>query len=181
MRIVAYAISLAVSLSLPFSMRGAAAQNLPACNRRVMARNGNEIMIGFEQLSNIFNRDLSAAHSTFSDLALSAGGSNKLTVSGKNNGTPVSISGPLQAVSGGALRLHADKIVQNGDPEKGLMSLTGKSLADFAHFKNTDILSARGDDIFIHPDPLLNLSGQVTGVSLNDSKVTLIFASQPCR
>ena len=79
------------------------------------------------------------------------------------------------------LLLHAEEIKQNGDGEKGLMALTGKSLADYAHFTNTDILSARGNSLFIHPDPLLNVSGQVTGVSLNGSSVTLRFASQPCR
>ncbi|MGH9591341.1 MAG: hypothetical protein ACRD25_13160 [Terracidiphilus sp.] len=92
-----------------------------------------------------------------------------------------SISGPLQAVGGGELELHADEILQNGTPEKGLMDLTGKNLADYAHFKNAQSLNTRDNDIYIHPDPLPNLSGQVTGVSLNDSSVTLRFSSQPCR
>lgn len=61
------------------------------------------------------------------------------------------------------------------------MNLTGKDLADYAHFTDTQSLSARGNDIYIHPDPLLNLSGQVMGVWLNHSSVTLRFASQPCR
>ncbi|HEX8713898.1 MAG TPA: hypothetical protein VF730_18640 [Terracidiphilus sp.] len=146
-----------------------------------MRRQGNEITIGLQQLNNIFNQDLKAAHSQFSDLHLSSAGGDKLKVSGKNNGTPVEISGPLEAAGNGAVRLHAEEIKQNGDGEKGLMALTGKSLADYAHFTNTDILSARGNSLFIHPDPLLNVSGQVTGVSLNGSSVTLRFASQPCR
>jgi hypothetical protein len=180
-RIALYAIFFTIPLLLPLSARGIAAQNLPACRAQLMTRHGNEITIGLQQLSNVFNQQLRAAHSTFTDLRLSAEGGNKLKVSGKNNGTPVSISGPLQAVGNGALKLHADQIVQNGTPEKALMGLTGKNLADYAHFKNTDSLSTQGNNIFIHPDPLLNVSGRVTGVSLNGSTVTLRFASQPCR
>lgn len=181
MRFLVYAIALATSAVLPVSAQRAAAEQMPACNRQVMTRRGNEITIGLEQLSRIFNQDLKAAHSPFSDLRLTSAGGEKLTVDGKNNGTPVEISGPLEAAGNGAVRLHADEIKQNGDGEKGLMTLTGKTLADFAHFQNTDSLSSRGNDIFIHPDPLLNLSGEVTGVSLSNSSVTLRFASQPCR
>lgn len=158
-----------------------AGQDAPACNTRVMRHQGNEITIGLQQLSGVFNRQLKAAHSGFSDLHLSAPGGNKLKVSGINNGTPVSISGPLQIADNGALKLHANKIVKNGSPEKGLMSLMGKDLADYAHFQNTDSLSAQGNNIYIHPDPLLNVSGRVRRVSLNSSSVTLRFASQPCR
>src|SRR6185312_16793034 len=86
-----------------------------------------------------------------------------------------------ECVSGGELKLHADEITQNGIPEKGLMDLTGKTLADYAHFKDTDILSAKGNDLYIHPDPLLNISGDVTNLSLDNSSVILRFASQPCR
>jgi hypothetical protein len=181
MRIVFCATALAISLLLPLWARQAAAQELPPCNRQVMTRNGNQITIGLQQLGDIFNQDLKAAHSNFRDLQLSAQSAGKLKVFGKNNGTPVEIGGPLQTAGNGALKLHADEIKQNGDGEKGLMSFTGKSLADYAHFQNTDILSARGNDLFIHPDPLLHLSGQVTGVSLSNSSVTLNFASQPCR
>jgi hypothetical protein len=180
MRIIVGAISIALCLLLELAIPQAAAQDPPACNMRVLSRRGNEITIGLRQLSGIFNQDLKAAHSNFGALRLSAE-KGKLNVSGKTNGTPVEISGPLQVVSGGAVRLHADRIVQNGNPEKGLMSLTGKNLADYAHFKDTDSLSAHGNNIYIHPNPLLNLSGQVTGVSLNNSSVTLTFASQPCR
>lgn len=181
MRIVVRAIALAVSLMLPVAVRRAAAENVPACNRQVMTRHGNEITIGLEQLGNIFNQNLKAAHSQFRDLRLTAEGGDKLQLSGKNNGTPVEISGPLQPADDGAVRLHADEIKQNGDGEKGLMTLSGKTLADFANFQNNDSLSSRGNDIFIHPDPLLHLRGRVTGVSLSNSSVTLRFASQPCR
>jgi len=180
MRFFGYAVFLAVPLMLPISTRVGAAQNLPACNEQAMTRQGNEITIGLNQLGNIFNKDLREAHSNFTELHLAAGGG-KLKVSGKNNGKPVEISGPLQVASGGALKLHADEILQNGTPEKGLMDLTGKTLADYAHFKDTQILSARGNDLYIHPDPLLNLSADVTGVSLTNSSVILRFASQPCR
>lgn len=181
MRFAVYAIATAILLMLSFSTLKVRAQNVPACNRQVINRDGNEITIGLEQLSNVFNKELRAAHSSFSELHVSAQGGDKLEVSGKNNGKPVEISGPLQVVSGGALKLHADEVMQNGTPEKGLMDLTGKDLADYAHFNNTQSLSARGNDIYIHPDPLLNVSGQVTGVSLSDSSVTISFASQPCR
>jgi len=147
----------------------------------LITRNGNEITIGLEQLGNLFNKNLEAAHSNFSELRLTDPGGGKLKVSGMNNGKPVEIDGPLQVVSGGELKLHADQITQNGMPEKVLMDLTGKTLADYAHFKDTDILSARGNDLYIHPDPLLNLSADVIGVSLNNSSVALTFASQPCR
>jgi hypothetical protein len=181
MRLLIFVMTLAISLMMPISARRATAEGVPACDQRVITRRGNEITIGLQQLGRIFNRDLKAAHSQFSELRLTAEGSDKLKVQGKNNGTPVEISGPLEAADNGAVRLHAEKIKQNGDGEKGLMALTGKTLADYAHFHNTDSLSARGNDIFIHPDSLLNLSGQVTGISLNNSSVTLRFASQPCR
>ena len=181
MRFLVCAIALAISLALPVSARRTAAEDIPACNRQVITRHGDEITIGLQQLSNIFNQDLKAAHSPFSDLRLTAAGGDKLTVDGKNNGTPVEISGPLEATSNGVVRLHADQIKQNGDGKKGLMTLTGKTLADFAHFQNTDSLSSRDNDIFIHADRLLNLSGQVSGVWLDNSNVTLKFASQPCR
>jgi hypothetical protein len=181
MRFIACAISLAISFMLPIVTGKAAAQNLPPCNRQVITRNGNEITIGLEQLGNLFNTDLKTAHSNFSELRLTDAGSGKLKVSGMNNGKPVEISGPLQVVSGGELKLHADEITQNGIPEKGLMDLTGKTLADYAHFKDTDILSAKGNDLYIHPDPLLNISGDVTNLSLDNSSVTLRFASPPCR
>jgi hypothetical protein len=118
-------ICLATPFVLPILTRSAAAQGLPACNTRVMRRSGNEITIGLQRLSNILKRDSSGVHSSFSNLQLPAEGGNKLKVSGKNNGTPVEISGPLEADGSGTLKLHADKIAQNGDPEKGLMSLTG--------------------------------------------------------
>lgn len=181
MRVVVCATALAISLVMLLWTQRATAENVPECNRQVMTPHGNEITIRLEQLSQIFNQDLKAARSPFSDLRLTAAGGNKLKVDGKNNGTPVEISGPLEVAGNGALKLHADQIKQNGDGEKGLMAITGKTLADFAHFQNTDALSSRDNDIFIHPDPLLNLSGQVTGVSLNDSSVTLTYASQPCR
>lgn len=180
MRFVVYATFLVVPLMLPIPGE-AAAQNLPACNKQAITRNGNQITIGFEQLASIFNKNLKAAHSSFSNLRLSAEGSDKLKVSGMNNGKPVAIGDPLEVVSGNALKLHAQEILQNGTPEKGLMNLTGKTLADYAHFKDTQSLSTRDDDIYIHPDPLLNLSGRVIGVSLNHSSVILKFASQPCR
>lgn len=84
-----------------------------------ITRHGNGITIGLEQLSNIFIQDLNAAHSSFSELQLSTPGGDTLKVSGKNNGKAVEISGPMQVVNGGALKLHADQIVQNGTPEKG--------------------------------------------------------------
>jgi hypothetical protein len=170
-----------IALIFLISPRQSAGQGVPVCNMRVMARKGNEVTIGLQQLSQIFNRQLKAAHSNFSNLRLSAQGNGKLKVSGINNGTPVSISGPLQTAGNGTLKLHADQIVRNGTPEMGLMSLVGKDLADYAHFKNTDSLSAQGNNIYIHPGPLLNVSGQVTGVSLTNSNVTLRFASRPCR
>lgn len=178
MRFPGCAISLMLGLVLSGSVPQAAAQRLPICNTREMVRHGNRITIGFQQLANIFNRNLAANHSSFSNLHLSSDG-NKLRVSGNNNGKPVSIVGPLQPAEGGKVMLRADQIVQNGSPEKGLMGLFGKELSDY--FKNTPSVSARGNNILIRPDLLLNLSGRVTGVSLNNSGVTLQFASQPCR
>jgi len=179
MRFPGCAISLILVLILSAPVSQATAQRLPVCNTREMVRNGNRITIGFQQLANTFNRNLAANRSTFSDLHLSSEGGNKLRVSGNNNGKPVSIVGPLQPAEGGNVVLRADQIVQNGSPEKGLMGLFGKELSDY--FKNTPSVNARGDNILIRPDLLLNLSGRVTGVSLDNSGVTLQFASQPCR
>lgn len=168
---------LVLVLSTPVSQ--ATAQRLPVCHTREMVRNGNRITIGFQQLANIFNRNLAANHSSFSNLSLSSEGGNRLKVSGNNSGKPVSIVGPLQPAGGGTVMLRADQIIQNGSPEKGLMGLFGKQLSDY--FKNTPSISARGDNILIRPDLLLQLSGRVTGVSLDNSGVTLQFDSQPCR
>lgn len=180
MRIAGFAIGCAMFFVPWLLVHRAAAQNLPACDTQRMTRNGDQITIGLQQLSDLFNQKLSAAHSKFTDLRLTNQGGNKLKVSGKNNGTPISISGPVQAAQG-AVKLHADHIVQNGSHEKGLMDLFGKDLADYANFKKTPSLSAKGNDLYLHPDPLLNVSGAVTGVSLAANNVTLTFASQPCR
>lgn len=180
MRITGFAIGCAMLFIPWLPAPRVGAQTLPACDTQIMTRNGNQITIGLQQLSALFNQKLSAAHSKFTDLRLTSQGGNKLKVSGKNNGTPISISGPLQAAQG-AVKLHADHIVQNGSHEKGVMDLFGKNLADFANFKKAPSLSAKGNDLYLHPDPLLNVSGDVTGVSLNAAGVTLKFASQPCR
>lgn len=179
MRIPAVFISCAIFSMLSLSARRAASQNIPACNSGLMTRQGNAVTMGLQQLTGILDRKLSAAHSNFKDLSLTAAGSN-LKVSGTQNGKPIWISGPL-TVSNGAVRLHADHIVQSGTHEKALMGLFGKDLADYAHFKKTQSLSARGNSLYIHPDPLLNLSGTVKSVRLEGSSITLTFDSQPCR
>ena len=173
--------ALSFILLLSVSARPGAAQHLPACNPQLITRHGNQITIGFHQLSDAFNRKLRAAHSSFRGLRLAVTSAHTLKVSGKKNGNTISVSGPLQAVGNGSLKLHANHIVRNGDHDKGLMDLFGKTLADYAHFSKTQSLSADNDNLYIHPDPLLDVSGPVTSVSLNQSSVTLTFASQPCR
>lgn len=180
MRVPGLAIGCGLLLMSRLFVPALAAQNLPACNTQLMTRNGNQITVGLQQLNDLFNRKLRAAHSKFTDLQLADQGGNRLKISGKNNGTPMSISGPLQAANG-AVKLHADHIVRNGSHEKGLMDLFGKDLADYANFKKTSSLSAKGNDLYLHPDPLLKVSGAVTAVSLDKAGITLKFASQPCR
>lgn len=181
MRILISAISAGILVMATLAGSPAAGQDLPACNTELMARHGNEITMGLQQLSDMAGKKLRAAGSNFSDLKLAAGHGNRLTISGKKNGNAISISGPLHPMSSGAVKLHADHIVKNGDHDKGLMDFFGKDLADYAHFNKTQILSAQGNNLLIHPDPLLNVSGDVTGVWLRDSKITLKFRSQPCR
>lgn len=180
MRILPSALCLATLLMLLLLTPRASAQALPACNPQY-TRHGHQLTMGLQQLSQLFNQKLSAAHSHFSDLQLSSEGGNKLKVEGKKNGTELAISGPLQPVNNGSLKLHAEHIIRNGTPEKGMMDLFGKDLADYAHFSKTQILSAHGDNLFIHPDPLLNVSGKVSAISLTQSSITLTFASQPCQ
>ncbi|MGA7522523.1 MAG: hypothetical protein WBW84_08565 [Acidobacteriaceae bacterium] len=151
---VAGAISFAILLILSLSTPRAAAQDLPACNAHLMTRHGNEITIGLQQLSDLFNQKLNGAHSHFSDLHLTVESGRTLKVSLRKNGTPISISGPLRPVSSGAVKLHARHIQRNGHHEKGLMDLFGRNLADYAHFSKTQTLSANKNNLYIHPDPI---------------------------
>src|SRR6185312_15580164 len=100
MRFPGFVISLTIVLVLSAPVSQATAQRPPVCHTREMVRNGNRITIGFQQLANIFNRNLAANHSSFSNLSLSSEGGNRLKVSGNNNGKPVSIVGPLQPAGG---------------------------------------------------------------------------------
>jgi hypothetical protein len=104
-----------------------------------------------------------------------------LKVSGKKNGTPVSIVGPLQVTGKGLLRLHANKIQKNGAGVEGIMSLFGKNLSDYLNLKKTNSMRVQGDNLIIYPDKLLGLHGRATGVKLLKSGIELQFASQPCR
>lgn len=181
MRIFVCAISVAMVLMLPPSMARAAARQTPSCNTQLMKRNGAEITVRLQQLTEVFNQKLRRSGSDFSDLQLTSEGHNELKVSVRQNGKTISISGPLEAASSGAIKLHANKIVRDGTNEKGLMDIFGKDLANYAHFSKTPSLSAQGNNLFIHPDPLLNVSGKVIGLSLNKSHIILKFASRPCQ
>ena len=133
------------------------------------------------QLSRLFNQKLNAAHSHFTDLQLVSEGKDTLKISGKNNGKPVSISGPVQVTSSGGLRLHANRITNDGDNVKGLMGFFGQQLDDHLNVQNSPSLAVHGNDLDINLDKLLGLSGRLTNVQLQGSRIQMQFASQPCR
>lgn len=171
---------IALFFLLSWSGVPAISANLPACNTHVLTRHGKEASIKLSRLSKVFNRKLRAAHSHFSDLNLSIQGKNTLHVSGKDKGQPMSITGPLRAHSGG-LRLHARQVTRNGVPVEELVGLFGQELSDYVNAQRSPSLSIDGNNLDIHIDKLLDLSGRVTSVKLQGSTLKMRFASQPCQ
>lgn len=167
-------------LVLVLATMAAGGEHLPECDTGLLTRQGRNITVRLDALSQRLNGKLKAAHADFSDLRLSSDGSN-LQVSGKKDGTPMSIKGPLTVTRQGLLQLHANQIHRNGSAEKGIMSLFGKDLADYVNLKKTQSISVQGNNLRIHADKLLGLRGRPTKAKLTKSSVELRFASQPCR
>lgn len=181
MRASIYAVCFGVMLIVSASATMAAARrSLPTCDAQIMQRQGRNITIRLDALSKELNGRLTAAHSNFSDLRLTSDGS-KLQVSGKKNGTPISISGPLTVTGKGLLQLHANHIHKNGSGVEGIMSLFGENLSDYVNLKKTQSMSVKGNNLRINPDKLLGLRGRATKVKLQPSSVELRFAAQPCQ
>lgn len=158
----------------------AANRNLPACDTQVLTRQGNNISIGLDALSKRLNGKLSKAHSHFSQLQLTSEGGN-LKIAGKKDGTPMSISGPLQVTGNGRLQVHANQIHDGGAGVKGIMGIFGKNLSDYVNLKKTGSMSVQGNNLRINPDKLLDLHGRATEVKLKKSSIEMRFASQPCQ
>ena len=127
----------------------------------------------------MFNQKLNAAHSHFTDLQLVAEGKDTLKVSAKNDGQPVSISGPVQVTSSGGLRLHAKQITTNGTNLKGLMGFFGQKLDDHLDLQDSPSLAVHGNDLDINLERLLGLSGRITNIQLHGSRIEMQFASSP--
>jgi len=175
MRFAAAAVLAALFVS------SAIAQNLPRCNSQLLTRQGNHISMSAHALSNVLNRRLAAAGSEYHNLLLVPQANNRLRVAAIKNGDTVSIVGPVQTTDHGEVQIHAEKILKNGAPMKGFMDLFGQDLGDRMHPKDPSILNVQGNDLIIHPDPLLGLRGQATGVQLVGSRIEMQFASPPCR
>lgn len=137
--------------------------------------------MSLSKLAQHFNRLLSDAHADFQNLRFTPEGANRMKVSGEKNGQPFSIIGPLTATSSGGLQLHANQITSNGKSVKGAMDLFGKDLANSVKLQHTPSLSATGNNLEINVDRLLGVAGHVTGVQLQPSRITMHFASEPCR
>lgn len=182
MRVYAAATAIAMIFTFSISIHASGgAASIPNCDANLIHRHGNEITVGLQQLRDRFNEQLRKNGSGFTDLQFTGQGHNKLKVSARQSGHTIAISGTLHVTSRGTIRLHANKILKDGNNEKGMMDLFGKDLANYAQFNKTPALSTKGNDLIIRPDPLLNLSGKVTELSLTQSRLTLKFALQPCR
>jgi hypothetical protein len=131
-------------------------------------------------LSHLLNQRLTAVHSHFSDLKITAVNGDHLKISGKKDGTPMAISGPVKAENG-ELVLHADHITKNGSGEMMLMSLFGKTLSDYLSLKKTRNLRVEGNDLHANPDGLLKVRGRLTSAHVHGQNLLLQFANQPCR
>src|SRR5581483_6266580 len=174
------ALPLLFSILLLGSFAGQA-ESLPSCNTKVITRHGNSLTASIDGLSNLINQRLSASHSAFSDLQLSSVDTNELKVSGKKNGTPMAITGPIHAGKSGQIVLSADHITKNGSGEMMVMSLFGKTLSDYLNLKKTKNLSVQGNDLRVNPNGLLNVHGRLKTAQLKGSNVEMRFASTPCR
>ena len=102
-----------LTASLTFLLMASAsllsASELPACNTHAFARHGDRLEMTTGALGRVLNQRLAAVHSHFSDLQLTTVDGDHLKVSGKKDGTPMAISGPLDAQNG-ELVLHTDHI-----------------------------------------------------------------------
>jgi hypothetical protein len=157
------------------------AESLPSCNPQVITHRGDRVTVSIDALSTLINQRLSASHSDFSDLQLSPVDTNHLKVSGKKNGTPMAISGPIHANNSGRIVLSADHITKNGSGEMMLMSLFGKTLSDYLNLKKTKNLSVQGNNLRVNPNGLLDLHGKLKAAQIKGSKIEMRFASAPCR
>ncbi len=155
------------------------AENLPTCNRHAFTRRGNSINITTQSLSRVINQRLTAAHSDFKDVQVvpSNGG---LKISGQKNGKSVSIEGPVEVTTDGVVKIHAQHIEKNGNGEKGVMSLFGKTLSDYLKPKARSV-EVHGNDLLIHPDALLGVAADLRQLRIHGSTIELLFAEPPCR
>lgn len=153
---------------------------LPRCDTQVLTHQGRQITMSTSALSRVMNQRLSRAHSHFSDIRLSPQGGNKLKVSGKKDGTPMAISGPLK-VENGQIVLQADHITKNGSGEMVLMTLFGKTLSDYLNLQKTPNLTVDGNNLRLNPDGLLGVRGDLKAVRIEGSNLHMDFASVPCR
>lgn len=158
----------------------ASSQTLPACNTHVFTRHGDRLEMTTGALGRLLNQRLAAVHSHFSDLQLTTVDGNHLKIAGKKDGTPMAISGPVDAQNG-QLVLHTDHITKNGSGEMMLMSLFGKTLSDYLNLKKTKSLRVDGNDLHANPDRLLQVRGDLKSARVVGDKLILQFANRPCR
>jgi hypothetical protein len=173
MRSGVIAVSL-LCLVLPLS-----AKNLPACNRHAFTRRGNRINITTASLSRLVNQRLTAVHSEFKDVQITPW-KDGLRISGHKGGNTVSIDGPVAVTSDGVVKIHADHIKKNGNGEKDIMGLFGKTLSDYVNPKARSV-DVQGNDLLIHPDALLGVGADLRQLRIHGSMIELLFAERPCR
>jgi hypothetical protein len=157
------------------------APSLPSCDSEDLTRSGNTLTVTMPALTRIINQRLANVHSHFSDLELTPADGNHVKVSGKKDGTPMAISGPVKANKNGEMVLHADHITKNGSGEMILMDLFGKSLSDYLHLQKMKNLKTHDNDLMVNPDGLLNIRGHLDKLNVEGNKIEMQFASQPCR
>lgn len=167
-------------LTLTFACGFASAEALPRCDAQAFTRHGRQITMSTSALSGVINQRLAKAHSHFSDIQLIPQGGNKLKVSGKKDGTPIAISGPLK-VDNGQMVLQTDHITKNGSGEMVLMTLFGKTLSDYLNLKKTPNLHVDGNNLRLNPDGLLGVHSTLKSVHLQGSNMHMEFASVPCQ
>ncbi|MDT8069801.1 MAG: hypothetical protein ROO76_16690 [Terriglobia bacterium] len=162
-------------LLLPLS-----AENLPTCNRHAFTRRGNRISITTQSLSRLINQRLTAVHSDFKNVVVTPSKDGGLNITGQKDGKSVSIDGPVDVTSDGVVRIHAKHIKKNGNGEKNMMSLFGKTLSDYLKPKARSV-DVQGNDLLIHPDDLLGVGADLRQLRIDGSTIELLFAEPPCR
>ncbi len=98
----------------------------------------------------------------------------------KGVGLRFEIEGSLSATEDGNIRMHADKIISEHLPVKGLLHFFGEDLSKLVNQNAGRGMKLEGDDIILLPPSLTpppHMEGRVTRVAIQNGKIVQYFDS----